>query len=132
MWCSSPTSSTCARVAPIELTGRLLFPLWQYGPGEEDMTLFFCEADGVKDGAPVQARWIMLDRYDRAGGVSSMAMSADAGEEIVATLGKSSANSSDQRATGEHQERERIRSTSGGRTQAGGGARRGIRLEQVG
>jgi len=27
----------------------------------------------VKDGAPVQARWIMLDRYDRAGGVSSMA-----------------------------------------------------------
>jgi hypothetical protein len=43
-----------------------------------------------------------------------MAMSADAGEEIVATLGRSSANSSDQRATGEDQERERIRSTSGG------------------
>ena len=70
---AEPVEIGGARVAPIELTGRLLFPLWQYGPGEEDLTLFFCEADGVKDGAPVQARWIMLDRYDRAGGVSSMA-----------------------------------------------------------
>ena len=62
-----------ARIAPIELTGRLLFPLWQYGPGEEDLTIFFCEADGAKDGAPISARWIMLDRYDRASRVSSMA-----------------------------------------------------------
>ena len=70
---AEPVEIGGARLSPIELTGRLLFPLWQYGPGEEDMTLFFCEADGVKDGAPVQARWIMLDRYDRAAGVSSMA-----------------------------------------------------------
>jgi saccharopine dehydrogenase-like NADP-dependent oxidoreductase len=62
-----------ARVAPVEFTGRLLFLLWQYAPGEEDMTLFFAEADGHEDGAPVSARWTMLDRYDRATGFSSMA-----------------------------------------------------------
>lgn len=62
-----------ARVAPIEFTGRLLFLLWQYAPGEEDLTLFFAEADGTEDGEPVHARWTMLDRYDRAKGVSSMA-----------------------------------------------------------
>lgn len=62
-----------ARVAPIEFTGRLLFLLWQYAPGEEDLTLFFAEADGTEGGEPVHARWTMLDRYDRAKGVSSMA-----------------------------------------------------------
>ncbi len=62
-----------ARVAPVEFTGRLLFLLWQYAPGEEDLTLFFAEADGTQDGEPVSARWTMLDRYDRAQGISSMA-----------------------------------------------------------
>lgn len=62
-----------ARVAPIEFTGRLLFLLWQYAPGEEDLTLFFAEADGTHAGEPVHARWTMLDRYDRERDVSSMA-----------------------------------------------------------
>ncbi len=70
---AAPIELEGARVAPVELTGRLLFPIWQYAPGEEDMTLFFAEADGRKDGAPVSARWTMLDRYDRAEGISSMA-----------------------------------------------------------
>jgi len=80
-----------ARVAPVEVTGRLLFPLWQYAPGEEDMTLFFAEADGRKEGAPVRARWTMLDRYDREGGISSMARTtgytATAALRLLATGG---------------------------------------------
>lgn len=62
-----------ARVAPVDFTGRLLFLLWQYAPGEEDLTLFFVEAEGSLDGAPVAARWTMLDRYDRPTATSSMA-----------------------------------------------------------
>lgn len=70
---AEPVEVGGVKVAPVELTGRLLFPLWQYGPGEEDQTLFFCEADGVNDGHPVAARWRMLDRFDTAHNVSSMA-----------------------------------------------------------
>lgn len=70
---AEPIEVAGVRVAPIEVTGHLLFPLWQTGPGAEDLTLFFCEADGEKDGQPVSARWRMLDRYDLVNGVSSMA-----------------------------------------------------------
>ena len=48
---AEPIEVAGVRVAPIEVTGHLLFPLWQTGPGAEDLTLFFCEADGEKDGA---------------------------------------------------------------------------------
>jgi saccharopine dehydrogenase-like NADP-dependent oxidoreductase len=81
---AEPVEVGDARVAPVELTGKLLFPIWQYAPGEEDMTLFFCDAEGVKDGAPVSARWRMLDRFDTVNGVSSMARTT--GYTATATL----------------------------------------------
>ena len=81
---AEPVEVGGVRVAPVELTGKLLFPIWQYAPGEEDMTLFFCDAEGVKDGAPVAAHWRMLDRFDTVNGISSMARTT--GYSATATL----------------------------------------------
>lgn len=60
-------------VRPIEVTGTLLFPHWQYEPGEEDLTVFFAEAEGLWEERSVRARYTLLDRYDRTTGTSSMA-----------------------------------------------------------
>ncbi|MDR3669960.1 MAG: saccharopine dehydrogenase C-terminal domain-containing protein [Holophaga sp.] len=60
-------------VAPLELTARLLFPLWQMAEGEEDFTVMRVTVEGLKDGEVQRHRFHLLDRYDRASGTTSMA-----------------------------------------------------------
>jgi len=60
-------------VVPRELTESLLFPAWEFAPGEEDVTVLRVEID-VEDGGKRRRRtWETIDRYDRATGTSSMA-----------------------------------------------------------
>jgi saccharopine dehydrogenase-like NADP-dependent oxidoreductase len=60
-------------VSPIKVTSRLLFPLWKYEPGEEDVTVFRVEVDAVEDGGSKRHVYEILDRYDAVTGTSSMA-----------------------------------------------------------
>jgi saccharopine dehydrogenase-like NADP-dependent oxidoreductase len=60
-------------VVPLELTTRLLFPLWQMGEGDEDFTVMRVIVEGEKDGRRVTRTFDMLDRYDRATQTTSMA-----------------------------------------------------------
>lgn len=60
-------------VRPLDLTARLLFPAWQLGPGEEDLTVMRVIVEGVEDGRRVRRTYDMLDRYDAATGTTSMA-----------------------------------------------------------
>jgi saccharopine dehydrogenase-like NADP-dependent oxidoreductase len=60
------------RVRPREVTSRLLFPKWTYGPGEEDLTVMRVVARGEKGGRPARHEWNLLDYYDRASGATSM------------------------------------------------------------
>ena len=60
-------------VRPIDLAARLLFPLWQFAPGEEDLTAMRVIVEGTSAGARVRRTFEMLDRYDRTTGTSSMA-----------------------------------------------------------
>lgn len=60
-------------IRPIDLTSRLLFPAWQLGPGEEDLTVMRIEVCGVKGGETTVESWDLLDRYDASTGVTSMA-----------------------------------------------------------
>jgi len=62
-----------ARVRPIDLTTRLLFPRWTYAEGEHDLTLMRVTVRGSRAGRAVRLRWDLLDRYDAARGFSSMA-----------------------------------------------------------
>ena len=69
----APLQVGAATVAPIELSARLLFPLWQMKEGDEDFTIMRIVAEGLRDGAPSRHTFDLLDRYDRASATSSMA-----------------------------------------------------------
>jgi len=62
-----------AMVAPLDLTARLLFPLWQMAEGEEDFTIMRVTVEGQKDGQARKRVFNLLDRYDRTTGTTSMA-----------------------------------------------------------
>jgi len=61
------------KVAPMDLTTRLLFPMWQMEEGDEDFTVMRVIVDGTKDGWKERHVWDLLDRYDRATKITSMA-----------------------------------------------------------
>ena len=61
------------QVAPMDLTTRLLFPMWQMEEGDEDFTIMRVIVDGVKDGRPSHHVFDLLDRYDRETKTTSMA-----------------------------------------------------------
>jgi len=62
-----------ARVSPLELTTKLLFPLWQMEEGDEDFTIMRVIVEGVKDGKPRSFVYDLLDHYDRSTKTTSMA-----------------------------------------------------------
>lgn len=62
-----------ARVRPIDLTARLLFPIWKLQPGETDITVMQVVVEGEKDGRRVRHAYDLFDRFDAASGVHSMA-----------------------------------------------------------
>ncbi len=60
-------------VRPIDVTARLLFPLWQLREGEEDLTIMRVEVIGKREGKRMHIRYDLLDRYDVQSGIHSMA-----------------------------------------------------------
>jgi len=60
-------------IKPLDLTAKLVFPMWHLAPGESEFTVLQINVDGEKDGRPVSYRYDMLDRYDAATDVTSMA-----------------------------------------------------------
>jgi len=61
------------KIRPIDLTAKLLFPMWELKPGEVDITVLQVIVEGEKDGRAVRYVYDMLDRYDPATGTHSMA-----------------------------------------------------------
>jgi saccharopine dehydrogenase-like NADP-dependent oxidoreductase len=68
-----PMEVNGAMVSPRDLTSALLFPKWQYGPGEADLTVLRVIAQGQRTGRPTRMIWEMTDYYDRATDTRSMA-----------------------------------------------------------
>lgn len=62
-----------ARIRPIDLTARLLFPAWRLAEGEEDLTVMRVLVEGIEAGQSVRYTFDLLDRFDRATGTTSMA-----------------------------------------------------------
>lgn len=60
-------------VRPLQLTSRLLFPLWHLEDGEEDLTAMRVHVEGVQGGLRVRRNFELLDRYDPATRTTSMA-----------------------------------------------------------
>lgn len=61
-------------VSPRQLTAALLFPQWQYEPGERDLTVLRVEVSGRDgEGQPYETRWWLVDRPGPDSPLSSMA-----------------------------------------------------------
>lgn len=74
------------KVRPIDLTEKLLFPLWAYEEGEEDITVMRIIAVGSKDGKRSRYIWELYDTYDHVKRESSMARTTAFPCAIVARL----------------------------------------------
>ena len=70
---TAPIDVGAVSVAPRDLTAALLFPLWTYQPGEDDLTVMRVSADGDLSGEPTRLVWDLLDFADPARSASSMA-----------------------------------------------------------
>lgn len=60
-------------IRPIDLTAKLLFPIWKLGDEENEFTVMRVIVGGVENGAPVTYTYDLLDRYDPHTKTSSMA-----------------------------------------------------------
>lgn len=70
---AAPVDVDGVTVSPRALLARLLFPHWEFAPNEPDLTALVVELDHVREGRRRRRRFELVDRYDDAMGISSMA-----------------------------------------------------------
>ena len=70
---SQPVDVNGVKIAPLEMTSRLLLPHWQLGENEEEYTLMKIVIQGEERGARVSYTYDLSHRSDSTGGLSSMA-----------------------------------------------------------
>ena len=73
-------------IVPLDVTSALMFPLWTYEPGEEDLTVMRITATGIVDGEAVTRSWELIDFYDQETNHSSMSRVAAMPCTIVARM----------------------------------------------
>jgi lysine 6-dehydrogenase len=61
------------KVKPIDLTSKLIFPLWKLEKGEEEFTIMKMELLGTEKGEDKVISFLLYDEYDRETEISSMA-----------------------------------------------------------
>ena len=61
------------QVRPLDLTTRLLFPMWKLEQGEADVTVLKVIVEGLKTGRRTRLTYDLFDTYDVATGIHSMA-----------------------------------------------------------
>ena len=61
------------KIRPLDVTAKLLFPMWQLEEKEVDITVMKIRVVGDKDAQPIRITWNLVDRYDPESGIHSMA-----------------------------------------------------------
>ena len=85
LFATEPVQVRGQAVVPRDVAAALLFPAWQYEPGERDVTVLVVEVHGVTaDGQPRHWSWLMVDRPDADSTLSSMARATGCPAAIVA------------------------------------------------
>ncbi|MFH0816978.1 MAG: saccharopine dehydrogenase C-terminal domain-containing protein [Methanobacteriota archaeon] len=82
----APVDVKGAKVRPIDLTTKLLFPMWEMGPGDEDMTVMRVQADGSTGKSNVTHAYDLLDHYDPSAGATSMSRTTGFTCSIVSAM----------------------------------------------
>jgi len=62
-----------AKVRPVDMTAKLLFPMWKLQPGEADVTVMRVIIEGTKTGKRTRWTYDLFDTFDAETGVHSMA-----------------------------------------------------------
>ncbi len=60
-------------VRPIDLTAKLMFPMWKLEPGEVDLTVMRVVVEGTKSGKATRVKYDLFDVFDPQTQVHSMA-----------------------------------------------------------
>ncbi len=61
------------KIKPMDVTAKLLFPMWELKKGERDLTIMKVIVEGKKDGKKLRYTYDLLDRYDEETQTHSMA-----------------------------------------------------------
>ncbi|KYO65266.1 saccharopine dehydrogenase family protein [Thermovenabulum gondwanense] len=70
---NDPVEVNGVKVKPIELTAKLLFPMWKLKDGEKDFTIMRVTVKGKKDGEMISYIYDLVDYFDDVMKVTSMA-----------------------------------------------------------
>jgi lysine 6-dehydrogenase len=70
---AEPLAVPGGSIRPIDMTARLLFPLWKLGEEEPEFTVMRITLRGEENGKAKEIRYSLLDRFDPVGKISSMA-----------------------------------------------------------
>jgi lysine 6-dehydrogenase len=69
----TPIEVNGVSVRPIDVSSAIFTPIWNYEPGESDLTVMRLIISGEEDGKPATYTYDMYDEYDAATGFPSMA-----------------------------------------------------------
>jgi lysine 6-dehydrogenase len=70
---TEPVDVGGAKIRPVDLTAKLLFPMWKLQPGEADVTVMRVIVEGTKNGKRTRWTYDLFDSFDEVSGVHSMA-----------------------------------------------------------
>lgn len=73
MFSEEPVDIKGSQIRPIDVTAKLLFPMWEMQPGDVDITVLQVLIAGEKDGKKQRHVYDMMDRLDPVSGIHSMA-----------------------------------------------------------
>jgi saccharopine dehydrogenase-like NADP-dependent oxidoreductase len=74
------------RIRPLDVTAALLFPRWTFGDEEADVTVLKVLVEGTSGSNRLTCSWELIDRYDPAARLHSMARTTAFPAAIVAAL----------------------------------------------
>jgi lysine 6-dehydrogenase len=70
---TEPVEINGVKLRPVDMTAKLLFPMWKLNEGEVDLTLMQIVVEGEKAGKRTRFTWDLFDHYDPETKVHSMA-----------------------------------------------------------
>lgn len=73
-------------IRPIDVTARLLFPMIKLAEGEKDMTVMLIMVEGLKNGRKTRVSYTLIDEYDAATRIHSMARTTGYAASMAARL----------------------------------------------
>ncbi len=70
---TEPVDVNGVKIKPIDLSSKLLFPIWKLAKDEDEFTIMKITVTGLEDGVMREYVYNLFDKYDHAAGISSMA-----------------------------------------------------------